>query len=129
MPNAADLIVAGIVEKWSAGFNRLDAGALAQLYSKNAFFFGSKSQLFRGNEGVASYFNALPRWASPAVQFTDRATAQVNPELVNFAATATFVVDDDTPPLSVKITWVIAREDGGWKIVNHHVSSQTPLLD
>jgi uncharacterized protein (TIGR02246 family) len=128
MPNAADETVTGIIEKWSAAFNRLDADALARLYSSNAFFFGSKSQLYRGNQGVAAYFNGLPRWSSPVVQFTDRATAQVNSNLINFAATATFVVDEDTAPLSVKITWVIAREDGDWKIVSHHVSSQTPLL-
>jgi ketosteroid isomerase-like protein len=114
--------------KWSVAFNSLDADALARLYSSNAFFFGSKSQLYRGNEGVAAYFNALPRWSSPSVKFTDRATAQVNSDLINFAATATFVVDEETAPLSVKITWVIAREDGGRKIVSHHVSSLTPLL-
>ncbi len=128
MQSAADETVSGIIEKWSAAFNRLDADALARLYARNAFFFGSKSQLYRGNEGVAAYFNALPRWSSPIVQFTDRATAQVNSDLINFAATASFVVDEDTAPLSVKITWVIAREDGDWKIVSHHVSSQTPLL-
>jgi uncharacterized protein (TIGR02246 family) len=128
MPGAADEAVTGIIEKWSAAFNRLDADALAALYSSNAFFFGSKSQLYRGNEGVAAYFQALPRWSSPIVQFTERATAQVNSDLINFAATASFVVDEDTAPLSVKITWVIAREDGDWKIVSHHVSSQTPLL-
>jgi ketosteroid isomerase-like protein len=88
----------------------------------------SKSQLYRGNAGVAAYFNALPRWSSPAVQFTDRTTAQVNSDVINFAATASFVVDESTAPLSVKITWVIAREDDGWKIVSHHVSSRTPLL-
>ncbi len=128
MQSAADEIVSGIIEKWSAAFNRLDAGALASLYAKNAFFFGSKSSLYRGNEGVAAYFNALPRWSSPTVQFTDRTTAQVNPDLINFAATASFVVEEGAAPLSVKITWVIAREDGGWKIVSHHVSSQAPLL-
>jgi ketosteroid isomerase-like protein len=128
MPSAADETVSGIIEKWSAAFSRLDADVLAALYSSNAFFFGSKSQLYRGNEGVAAYFSALPRWNSPIVQFTDRATAQVNSDLINFAATASFVVDEDTAPLSVKITWVIAREDGGWKIASHHVSSQTPLL-
>ena len=37
-------------------------------------------------------------------------------------------VDEGAPPLSVKITWVIAREDGDWKIVSHHVSSQAPLI-
>jgi len=128
MQSAADETVSSLIEKWSAGFNRLDADALSSLYSRNAFFFGSKSQLYRGNAGVAAYFNALPRWSSPTVQFTERVTAQVNSDLINFAATASFVVDESTAPLSVKITWVIAREDGGWKIVSHHVSSVTPLL-
>jgi uncharacterized protein (TIGR02246 family) len=128
MPDAADDIASGIIGKWSAAFNRLDAAALSSLYAKNVFFFGSKSQLYRGREGVAAYFNALPRWASPSVKFTDRATAQVNPDLINFAAIATFVVEEGATPLAVKITWVITREDGNWKIASHHVSSQTPLL-
>jgi hypothetical protein len=77
---------------------------------------------------VAAYFDALPRWNSPAVQFTDVRTAQVNPDLINFAGTASFFISEGAPPLSVKISWVIAREDGGWKIVSHHVSSKTPLI-
>jgi uncharacterized protein (TIGR02246 family) len=128
MRNVADDTVSGIIEKWSAAFNKLDAQALASLYSKNAFFFGSRSSLYRGKDGVAAYFNGLPRWSSPAVEFTDRAAAQVSSDLINFAAMASFDVGKDNPPLSVKITWVIAREDGDWKIVSHHVSSRTPLL-
>jgi len=119
--------VAAIIAKWSAAFNKLDAKTLAQLYSKHALFFGSKASLYRGNDGVASYFNGLPRWRAPTVQFTDAVAELVNHDLINFAGTANFTVDPD-PPLSVKITWVIAREDGGWKIVSHHVSSRTPLL-
>jgi hypothetical protein len=46
------------VERWSSSFNKLEA--LASLYSKNAFFFGSNPTLYRGNKG-ARYFNALPR--------------------------------------------------------------------
>jgi uncharacterized protein (TIGR02246 family) len=128
MRNAAQETVSGIIDKWSAAFNKLDAAMLASLYSKNVFFFGSKSSLYRGNDGVAAYFNALPRWSSPTVQFTDRATTQVNSDLINFAAIASFAVSENDPPLSVKISWVIAREDGDWKIVSHHVSSMTPLL-
>ena len=128
MRSAADEVVSGVIEKWSAAFGKLDAKTLASLYSRSAFFFGSKSSLYRGRDGVAAYFNALPRWNSPTVQFTDVATAQVNSDLINFAGTASFAVEDDAPPLSVKITWVIAREDGNWKIVSHHVSSMTPLL-
>jgi ketosteroid isomerase-like protein len=128
MPSAADNIVSGIIEQWSAGFARLDAGALASLYSKEAFFFGSNPRLYRGRNGVADYFNALPRWRSPTVQFSDRVTAPVGADGINFAATASFDVDDGALKLSVKISWVIVREDGGWKIASHHVSSTLPLL-
>jgi ketosteroid isomerase-like protein len=129
MREVADDVVSGIIEKWSTAFGRLDADALSALYSKHAFFFGSNPRLYRGRDGVKAYFNGLPRWASPTVRFTDRATAQVNADLINFAATASFVVEEGAPPLSVKITWVIVREDGGWKIASHHVSSTTPLIE
>jgi ketosteroid isomerase-like protein len=128
MRSTADQTVSGIIEKWSASFDKLDADALASLYSKNAFFFGSNPSLYCGHEGVAAYFNALPRWSSPTVQFTDVRTAPVGADLINFAGTASFVVSESAPPLSVKITWVVAREDGDWKIVSHHVSSKTPLI-
>jgi ketosteroid isomerase-like protein len=126
MQNTAADIVSGIMEKWRAGFGKLDADALASLYSRHAFFFGSNPKLYRGKDGVAAYFNALPRWDSPTVRFIDVATAFVNADLINVAGTAAFVVDDRS--LSVKITWVIAPEDGEWKIVSHHVSSQVPLI-
>jgi uncharacterized protein (TIGR02246 family) len=127
MPGAPDDIVNGIIEKWSAGFSKFDADALASLYSKHAFFFGSNPRLYRGRDGVADYFNGLPKWNSRAVRFTDVSAAQVSPDLVNFAATASFDVDG-APRLSVKITWVIVREDGEWRIASHHVSSTIPLL-
>jgi uncharacterized protein (TIGR02246 family) len=128
MRSAADEIVTGIIKRWSAGFSKLDAKALASLYSKNAFFYGSNPTLYRGRDGVATYFNALPRWSSPTVQFADVRTAQVNTDLINFAGTASFFIDEGTPPLSAKISWVIVREDGDWKIASHHVSSKAPLI-
>jgi uncharacterized protein (TIGR02246 family) len=128
MQSAAEELVSAITRKWSAGFSKLDATALASLYSKSAFFFGSNPTLYRGQEGVATYFNGLPRWNSPTVQFTEVRAAQVSPDLINFAGTANFDLGDEAPPLSVKISWVIAREDGEWRIVSHHVSSKTPLI-
>ena len=128
MRSAADDVVSDIIEKWSAGFSKLDAAALASLYSKSAFFFGSNPSLYRGRDGVAAYFNGLPRWRSPTVQLTDVTTELVNSDLINLAAIASFVLDEGTTTLSVKITWVIAQEDGDWKIVSHHVSSKQSLL-
>ena len=128
MPGAADDIVSGIIERWSAGFSGLDAAALASLYSRHAFFFGSNPSLYRGRDGVAAYFNALPRWRLPTVQFGDVRTELIGADLINVAALVSFVVDEGATTLSVKITWVIAREDSDWKIVSHHVSSKVPLL-
>jgi uncharacterized protein (TIGR02246 family) len=126
--SATDDIVSAIMGKWATAFSKLDATALASLYSRNAFFFGSNPTFYRGNDGVHAYFEALPRWQSPSVQFTDVKAAQVAADLINVAGTATFSVEEGAEPLVVKITWVIVREDGDWKIVSHHVSSKTPLI-
>jgi uncharacterized protein (TIGR02246 family) len=128
MRSAADDTVSGIMERWAAGFRKLDAEALASLYSKNALFFGSNPSLYRGRHGVASYFNALPRWKSPTVQFSDVVITPVGPDVINLAATASFEVREEALNLSVKLTWVIARENGDWQIISHHVSSRTPLI-
>lgn len=129
MQNTTDDIVSGIMKKWATAFTKLDAKALASLYSRNAFFFGSNPKLYRGTDGVQAYFDGLPRWPSPTVQFTDVNTAQAAPDVINVAGTATFLVEEGAQPLIVKITWLIVREDGDWKIVSHHVSSKTPLLE
>jgi uncharacterized protein (TIGR02246 family) len=129
MRSEADDIVSGITAKWAAAFGKLDADALASLYSKHALFFGSNPKLYRGRDGVTSYFKRLSRWRTSAVQFTDVVTEQAGPDLINVAGTASFDADDGAVKLSVKISWVIIREDGDWKIVNHHVSSKTPLIE
>ena len=77
MQSSADDVVSSIIAKWSAGFQKLDAAALAALYSRHALFYGSNPTLYRGNEGVTAYFNALPRWRTPAVRFTDVTTGRV----------------------------------------------------
>ena len=128
MPSETDDIASAIIARWSAGFSKLDADALAALYSTSAFFFGSNPTLYRGRDGVKAYFGGLPRWRAPRVQFSDVRTERVNPDLVNMAGVASFFLDSDAPSLAVKITWVIVREDGDWKIACHHVSSKEPLI-
>lgn len=127
--SASDDVVSGIMGQWAAAFTKLDAATLASLYSRNAFFFGSNPKLYRGTDGVEAYFEGLPRWPSPSVQFTDVRTAQAAADVINVAGTATFMVEAGADPLTVKITWVVVREDGDWKIVSHHVSSKSPLIE
>src|SRR5882757_7033632 len=125
--SATDNIVSSIMERWAANFSKFDADVQASLYSKNALFYGSKPTLYRGRDGVASYFKGLPKWRSRSAQFSDVVAVQAGPDLINVAGIAIFVADDGAINLSVKITWVIVREDGDWKIVSHHVSSRGAL--
>jgi uncharacterized protein (TIGR02246 family) len=129
MSNEADAIVSAIIAKWRAGFATLDAAALSSLYAKNAFFFGSNPKLYRGRDGVADYFNGLPRWRKPRVGFSEVVAAPVVPDVISMAGIASFDFGEEAAPLSVKITWVIVREDSDWKIASHHVSSKTPLIE
>jgi ketosteroid isomerase-like protein len=127
MGSAADDVANGVIAKWSAAFAKLDADALSSLYSGHALFYGSNPTLYRGRDGVKSYFTGLPPWDSKSVRFTDVVAEAAGADVVNMAGTANFSVD--SADLTVKITWVIVREDGDWKIVSHHVSSKAPLID
>ncbi|MET4170499.1 uncharacterized protein (TIGR02246 family) [Bradyrhizobium sp. LA6.1] len=128
MSSEADTIVSAIIAKWCAGFATLDAAALSSLYAKNAFFFGSNPRLYRGRDGVADYFNGLPRWRQPSAAFSDVNAGQAGPDLINMGATITFDLAGERDDLVVKMSWVIIREDGDWKIVNHHASAKAPLI-
>ncbi|MDA9494219.1 nuclear transport factor 2 family protein [Bradyrhizobium sp. CCBAU 11361] len=128
MSSEADAIVSAIIAKWCAGFATLDATALSSLYAKNAFFFGSNPKLYQGRDGVADYFNGLPRWRKPSAAFSEVQTAQAGPDVINMAAIVSFDFAGERPELVVKMSWVITREDADWKIVNHHVSSRVPMI-
>ncbi len=127
MADAADAVAGNVIAKWSAAFARLDVDALSALYSRHALFYGSNPTLYRGRDGVKAYFAGLPRWKSQSVRFSEVSAEAAGAGVVNMAGTANFTVDDAA--LTVKLTWVILREDDDWKIVNHHVSSREPLID
>ena len=128
MSNEADTVVSTTIAKWCAGFATLDAAALSSLYANNAFFFGSNPKLYRGRDGVADYFNGLPRWRKPSAAFSEVRAAHAAPDLINMGATITFDLAGERTEFVVKMSWVIIREDGDWKIVNHHASAKAPLI-
>ena len=113
MSNEADTVSA-IISKWCAGFATLDAAALSSLYSKNAFFFGSNPKLYRGRDGVADYFNGLPRWRKPSAVFSEVNAAQAGPDLINMADRIRHGDFDHDPNARARLhraltAWVAAR--------------------
>ncbi len=126
-PKALNALNSQVMAEVTTAAAELDADALSALYSRHALFYGSNPTLYRGRDGVKAYFAGLPGWKTQSVRFTDVSAEVAGTEVVSMAGTANFAVDDAA--LTVKLTWVLLREDGGWKIVSHHVSSREPLID
>ena len=117
--------------KWSAAFGKLDADALAvALFEQRVLLRLEPDALSRpGRRGRLFQRPAALAFAD-ASEFTDVSDAQqVERRPDQLCRHGEFLLDDDAAPLSVKITWVIVREDGDWKIVSHHVSSRAPLIE
>ena len=131
---SGNAVVDAIIGRWSDAFARLDTDAIAALYSEHAMFYGSVPTLFRGRAGVADYFNNLPPMPSRSVAFADLVVEPIGDDILNMAGRATFLRGAEMPPLDVKITWIIVREQqarpeaGGWHIISHHVSPVAPLI-
>jgi hypothetical protein len=56
------------------------------------------------------------------VQFTDLVVTPLGSDAINVAGTASFVIAENAPPISFRLTCVVMREDNDWKIVSHHAS-------
>ena len=129
MPSAADDIVSDIMARWADSLQQIRSGSAGvALFEERAASSARTRRCIAAVTASRPISTALPRWNSRAVRFTrcqrPRRSVLIS---INVAAIASFVVDG-APKLSVKITWVIVREDGDWKIVSHHVSSRAPLI-
>ena len=128
MQNATDDIVSAIMGRWAAAFSNLDARRARIALLAERVLLRLESESVSRQRRRAAYFEGCRDGSRHQVKFTDIRTAQVAADVINVAGTASFLVEEDAEPLTVKITWVIIREGGEWKIVSHHVSSKTPLI-
>ena len=130
MRSATDDIVSGIMGRWATAFSKLDAKrARIALFEERVLLRLEPEPSTAAMTACRPISRACRDGRHRSVQFTDVRTAHAAADVINVAGTASFVVEEDAEPLVVKITWVIVREDGEWKIVSHHVSSKTPLIE
>ncbi len=113
MAGPADDTVAATLAKWADGLARLDADAIAALYSKDALFYGSTPPLYKGADGVRAYFTALPL-KSAKVEFSDVTVVPIGADVINVAAIAAFTLNDAPTPRVFRLTQVLVREGDGW---------------
>jgi uncharacterized protein (TIGR02246 family) len=108
-----------LVAQWTSAFNDRDLDRHVALYTEDATLFGSTDALKVGRDAIRRYFAAL----GPGVRVKSYPAPRIAELGPDAAATAGFVdfADGETPS-PYRMTWVLVRRGGDWKIAQHHGS-------
>jgi uncharacterized protein (TIGR02246 family) len=113
-------MAAQIEQAWIAHTLSGDKVAMAALFADDVVFLGSHPEIYVGQQGLSRYLASTGASPGMSIAFTDRQVRVLGP---NALATTSYV-HFKTPATEFRwaITWVMAREPQGWKIVQHHAS-------
>lgn len=104
---------------WIAAFNSHDLDRHMSLYMEDAVLFGSVDALQVGRQAIRAYFSRRPTdtrvktYPVPLVRF-------LGPDLAITAGHVDFANGEALSPY--RMTWVLVRHDGNWRIAQHHGS-------
>ncbi len=109
----------GFHSRWVEVFNAHDLEAHAMLYKEDAMLFGSVPELIVGRAAIKAYFGGR----GPHVHVKHYPFPRVVMISDGVAATAAHVdfADGDTL-MPYRVTWMLVKRDGTWKIAQHHGS-------
>ncbi|MCJ9728677.1 nuclear transport factor 2 family protein [Bradyrhizobium sp. PRIMUS42] len=110
---------------WADAFEKRDLDRLISLYSPQTAFWGSTNDLHTDPEGVRRYFTNLPPsykrslYARPHV-------LRLNEDVIVASVNVVFIreIDGKDVELPYRMTHVLVRQKGVWKIATHHASPQ-----
>jgi len=113
--------VEALLVEWIAAFNAHDLDRHMALYTEDAILFGSVDELQRGREKIRGYFAGRP----PTMRVQSYPMPEVRRVAPDVAVTAGHVVfADGDRPSPYRMTWALVKQDGDWKIAQHHGSPQ-----
>ncbi len=104
---------------WVAAFNSHDLDAHMSLYAEEATLFGSVDELQIGRAAIREYFGnraadvRVKDYPLPRIAMLGEDTA-VTAGHVDFA--------EGDRPSPYRMTWVLTRRNGDWRIIQHHGS-------
>jgi uncharacterized protein (TIGR02246 family) len=108
-----------LLEKWIEAFNSRDLDRHMALYLEDATLFGSVDELQVGRDRIRAYFERRP----PAVKvlaYPMPRLAELGPDVAVTAGDVEFA--DGEEPMPYRMTWVLVRREGNWRIAQHHGS-------
>jgi uncharacterized protein (TIGR02246 family) len=111
--------VESLLAAWIAAFNSHDLDRHMALYLEDAVLFGSVDELQVGRDAIRGYFSRVP--ATVRVKaYPMPLVREVAPDVVVTAGHVDFADGDEPSPY--RMTWVLVRRDGNWRIAQHHGS-------
>jgi uncharacterized protein (TIGR02246 family) len=105
--------------EWLEAFNSHDLDRHMELYTEDAMLFGSVDELQDGRNAIREYFGRRPAgirvksYPMPRVR-------QVAADVAITAGQVDFADGDESSPY--RMTWVLVRREGNWRITQHHGS-------
>lgn len=111
--------------RWVDAFNRKDARGIVALYAPDAVLLGTSSAVLRDNPAlVAEYFSSLPNLGDAVITVgADRVQLFGDTAIHSGYYTRSAMQDGRLVENPARFTFVYARRDGQWHIVNHHSSA------
>jgi uncharacterized protein (TIGR02246 family) len=108
-----------LLAQWIAAFNAHDLDAHMALYNVDATLFGSVDELKIGRAAIRTYFGGR----GPGVHVESYPMPRVMMLSPDVAVTMGHVdFADGATPMPYRVTWVLVRKDGNWRIAQHHGS-------
>jgi uncharacterized protein (TIGR02246 family) len=104
---------------WLEAFNSHDLDRHMALYLEDAMLFGAVDELQDGRNAIRGYFGRRPAgtrvksYPMPLVRYV-AADVAITAGHVDFA--------DGDEPSPYRMTWVLVRSNGNWRIAQHHGS-------
>jgi uncharacterized protein (TIGR02246 family) len=113
--------VVSLLNEWIDAFNMHDLDRHVELYTEDANLFGSVNELQVGRAGIRQYFKR--RGPGERVKsYPVPRVSVISPDVTVTAGHVEFANFERVTPY--RMTWVLVRKDGNWKIAQHHGSPQ-----
>lgn len=117
--------VEAATQRWIAAFNAKDQAGIAALYAADAVFQGTSSGVIRDKpELVREYFKSLATLGDQRMATGDHRVQVFGDIAINSGYYTRSGTQDGKPVEGrARFSFVYARRNGQWLIVNHHSSS------
>lgn len=108
-----------LLDQWITAFNDHDLDRHMFLYSEDATLFGSVDALKVGREAIRTYFGERPSGVR-VKSYPMPNVRTIAPDVAVTAGHVEFADGDAVSPY--RMTWVLVRTNGDWRITQHHGS-------